>query len=153
MTGFPAESKELDCAIYPEINDDIDIGDIVNWSWENLKAGGILLMTVPSLSNPERNKAPDFKYPVNSIIDRLWEAGFSEVSVKVQGSYESVLLQSELEGLKIKTEGLDKEKGRAVINMYIIKRLKKILSVKKKLNNKRSKLINITTGYGIKAVK
>jgi len=154
MTGLPAESKELYCAIYPEIKEDIDIGDIVNWSWENLRTGGILIMTVPSLSNPERNKPPDSKYPVNSIIDRLWEAGFREVSVKVQGSDESVLFQSELEGLKIKTEGLDKEKERAVINRYIINRLKRLLNTENKLEkNKTSKSVNLTTGYGIKAVK
>jgi len=154
MAGLPAESKKFDCAIYPEIKSDINIVDIANWSWENLKAGGILLMTSPSLSNLERNQMYDFKNSSNPIIDRLWEAGFREVSVKVQGSDESVLLQSELERLKIKTEGLDREKAKIVINKYVIKKLKKLLNTGNKLRKINTlKSVSITTGYGIKAVK
>ncbi len=154
LTELPAGNKKFDCAIFPEIKNTDDKRNIVEWSWDNLKAGGILLMTAPSLSNPERNQMYDFKNSSNPIIYKLWGAGFREVSVKVQGSDESVLLQSELERLKIKTEDLDKEKARAVINRYIIKRLKRLLNTDNKLEkNKTPKSVNITTGYGIKAVK
>lgn len=147
LTKLPFNNKRFDCVIFPEIIiDNIDSRDIVEWSLENLNSRGILLATIPFVS--------DVKYFHKSVIDKLWKKGFREVSLVDQGSHSSIKLQIDLEKLKVKTKSLKEEEAGIIINRSMRKKLKSVIKAENKLKIKKiSKADNIVTGYGIKAVK
>ncbi len=153
--ALPAGSQKFNCVVFPEmVKDAKDTGDILKWAWENLNRGGILLLTIPLLPGREWEQATEFNKFFKFVIDRLWKIGFKEVSVVKQGSRDSLKLYSELGKLKIKTRDLDEDKTRIIVNRTVKRKFKNILKAENKPGKGEIlKVDNITTGYGIRAVK
>jgi glycosyltransferase involved in cell wall biosynthesis len=156
--NLEVDNKKFDCLIYPEIiqySNSIDNKlDILERCCGKLNSGGILLITLPSMLDEEAGATGTFLYYYNQVCDKLWNLGFREVKVFMQGSTESVALISLAEKLKTKYQGWSDRKAGPAINKIVNKKLKKIIKKDNKLKCINS--INyeiVTTGFSIKAVK
>jgi len=155
QTVLPSGGQKFNCVIFPEMaKDKKDTGDILEWAWENLVSGGILLLTIPIPDYGGSKEEKGFDDFLKLMIERLWNTGFKEVSVTKQGSSSSLKLDSELGKLKVKIGGLDKNKAGIIINSFVKRKLKNVLKAESRRESGRAlKVDNITTGYGIRAVK
>jgi hypothetical protein len=145
----------FDYIIYPEIIDfPGNLKDFFSISHQLLCRGGVLIITWPFMLHDNADEISGFEYDYKAVSDILWKTGFREVSVAKQGLSMSVKLFFELRQLEKKLKNLNSHKVLAIKDRFIKNKLKNILSIERKINyNEIEKSDDISTGYGVRAVK